>query len=346
LDENFDVMINSTVTKILVSGEGTDKRATGVQFIYNGTTYTVNATKEVILAAGAVATPQLLLVSGIGDKEVLDAVGIEQVHNLTGVGKGIKNHVSFQIVGTINETDVVDLNAETLDQYIDTQNGPLSGTGLSQITARISSNYTDSHDPDVQLFFSGMINTCAYDGTPNLPADPEQPTAQRTLGISCVNLHPKSSGYIGLLSSDPLDPPKIVANYLTHPDDIKVVIQGIRMAQHLTETPILQQKYNFTLVKYSYGNCSSLYDWDSDDFWECAIRYDTYPENHQCASCKMGPASNPETCVDQDLQVHGISNLRITDASVFVAPPSGNTQATIVAIAERASQLIKNKYIN
>lgn len=343
-DENFDVMINSTVVKILITGEGNDKRATGVQFIYNGTTYTVNAKKEVILAAGAVLTPHLLLVSGIGDKEQLDAVGIEQVHNLTGVGKGIKNHVSFEIVGTLNETDVVDLNIETLDEYIATEGGPLSGTGMSQVTARIPSSYSSNDDPDVQLFFNGMKNTCAYAGEPDLPVDPEEPTAQRTLGISCVNLHPKSSGYIGLLSNDPLDPPKIVANYLTHPDDVKVVIEAIRIAQNLTQAPSLKDKYNFTLIQYSYGNCSSLYEWDTDEFWECAIRYDTYPENHQCASCKMGPASDPETCVNQQLQVHGISNLRITDASVIVTPPSGNTQATIVAIAERASQFIKRQY--
>ncbi|XP_050303581.1 glucose dehydrogenase [FAD, quinone]-like isoform X2 [Anthonomus grandis grandis] len=343
-NDNFDVMINSTVTKILIEGDGDNKRAYGVEFVYNGTTYTVNATKEVILAAGAVQTPQILLLSGIGPKEELDAVNIEQVHNLTGVGKGIKNHVSFSIVGTINETDVVDLNDESLAQYLSKGTGPLSGTGMSQLTARIPSNYTSPDDPDIQLFFSGMSNTCAYSGLPGLPTDPEDPSALRVLSIACVNLHPKSSGQISLLSNNPLDPPKIVANYFNHSDDIKVVLAGVRIAQKLMQSKIMQEKYNFTLQQYDYGNCSSLYEFDTDDFWECAIRYDTYPENHQSASCKIAPQSNEEACVNQRLQVYGISNLRITDASVIYTPTSGNIQAIIVAIAERASQFIREDY--
>ncbi|KAF7277723.1 hypothetical protein GWI33_009270 [Rhynchophorus ferrugineus] len=342
---NLDVMLNSTVTRILVSEVNGEKKATGVEFVYNNETYVVNVTKEVILAGGAVNTPQILLLSGIGDKAVLDEVGIEQVHNLPAVGKGIKNHVSFSIAVRINRTNYVDLNWETLTQYIEFEDGPLSSTGMSQITARIPSNYTDSDDPDIQLFFSGYDNTCAYSGDPESPVDEDDPDAQRTIYISAVNLHPKSSGSITLRSSDPFDKPKIVANYLTNPADIKVVVNAIRYAQQLIQSPTLISKYNVTLLQYSYGDCGSTYEFDTDEFWECAIKYDTYPENHQSCSCKIGLEDDENTCANQNLQLHGIPNIRLADASAMVEPPSGNTQATIVAIAERAVLYIREKYL-
>ncbi|XP_030758501.1 glucose dehydrogenase [FAD, quinone]-like [Sitophilus oryzae] len=344
-DPNFHVMLNSTVTKIIIGEVNGTKRATAVEFVYNNHTYTVNVSKEVILAAGAINTPQILLLSGIGDKDVLDEVGIEQVHNLTAVGKGIKNHVSFSTVVKINPINYVDLNIDTLNQYLQSENGPLSSTGMSQLTARIASNYTTADDPDIQLFFSGYDNTCAYSGEPESPVDPTEPNDTRSIGVSSVNLHPKSSGNITLASSNPFDKPKIVANYFSHPDDIKVIISGIRYTQQLIQAPILIEKYNVTFQKYSYGDCATQYEFDTDEFWECAIKYDTYPENHQAASCKIGLESDVNSCVNQKLQLHGIPNIRITDASAIVELTSGNIQAVIVAIAERAVLYIKEQYL-
>ncbi|XP_060524994.1 glucose dehydrogenase [FAD, quinone]-like [Cylas formicarius] len=342
---NFDVMMNSTVTKIIVEQVNGIKRATGVQFVYNNQTFTVNVSKEVILAAGAVQTPQVLLLSGIGDKAVLDSVGIEQVHNLTGVGKGLQNHVSFNLPGSIDRNSTALLNDLTLAEYLSTGRGPLSSTGMSQVTARLNSRYSPADDPDIQLFFNGYSARCAYDGTLGSPENPDNPDAKRSVSIAPVNLHPKSKGSITLKSSDPFDHPKIVANYLTEEDDVRTLVEAIRAAQKLASAPLLKEKYNFQLSNTTnYGNCSTLYTYDSDEFWSCAVKYATSPENHQGSSCKMGPASNPETCVNQQLQLHGIENIRITDASVFPTLPSGNTQATIVAIAERAVEFISRTY--
>ncbi|XP_030758496.1 glucose dehydrogenase [FAD, quinone]-like [Sitophilus oryzae] len=342
---NFHVMLNSTVTKIIISEINGTKRASAVEFVYGGQKFTVNVSKEVILSAGAIATPQILLLSGIGDKAVLDEVGIEQVHNLTGVGKGIKNHVSFYIDLKINEPNYVDLNNVTLDEYLKLKNGPLSSTGLGQLTGRLWSNYTTPDDPDIQIFFKGYVNTCAYTGAPDSPVDPSDPDERRTVRIAPVVTHSKSSGTVSLASSNPFDKPKIVANYLTHPDDMKVLISGLRHIQRLLQAPILIEKYNATWQKYSYGNCSSQYEYDTDEFWDCAIRYDTYPENHQGCSCKMGLESDPETCVNQRLQLHGIPNIRIADASPIVDLPSANVQGIILAIAERSVLYIKEQYL-
>lgn len=130
---NFHVMLNSTATKIHISKNGNDKFVSAVELVYKGKTFKVNVKKEVILSAGAIQTPQVLLLSGIGGKDILDSVGIEQVHNLSAVGKGLTNHVSFELSTTIKRPDVNILNEETVKEYLSYQTGPLSCTGLAQV---------------------------------------------------------------------------------------------------------------------------------------------------------------------------------------------------------------------
>lgn len=129
---NLNVMINSTATRILISVDDESKKATGVEFVYNDVTYTVKVNKEVILSAGAINSPQVLLLSGIGPKEVLDKVGIEQVHELPGVGRNLSNHVSFTLMHDL--TNIKDTNILSMDallEYVENRQGPLSSTGIS-----------------------------------------------------------------------------------------------------------------------------------------------------------------------------------------------------------------------
>lgn len=124
-------MLNSTATRIIVSVDGEDKKATGVEFVYNNVTYTVKVNKEVILSAGAINSPQVLLLSGIGPKEVLEKVGIEQIHELPGVGRNLTNHVSFTLMHDLtNVTNTNILSLDTLLEYIENRDGPLSSTGI------------------------------------------------------------------------------------------------------------------------------------------------------------------------------------------------------------------------
>lgn len=124
-------MLNSTATRIIVSVDGEDKKATGVEFVYNNVTYTVKVNKEVILSAGAINSPQVLLLSGIGPKEVLEKVGIEQIHELPGVGRNLTNHVSFTLMHDLtNVTNTNILSLGTLLEYIENRDGPLSSTGI------------------------------------------------------------------------------------------------------------------------------------------------------------------------------------------------------------------------
>lgn len=136
-----------------------------------------------------------------------------------------------------------------------------TSTGMSQVTARINSEYADAsgNDPDLQLFFSGFLAKCAYSGEIKAAADPENPKSPKVLLVSPVALHPKSHGYIGLKSSDPLESPKMVANYLTDEEDLKILISGIRIIEKLTNATILK-KYGISLAKKEYGTCALKYE--------------------------------------------------------------------------------------
>ncbi|KAL1502063.1 hypothetical protein ABEB36_007264 [Hypothenemus hampei] len=336
---NFHVMLNSTATKILVQTDASGiKRAYGVEFMYNGHIYQVNVIKEVIVSAGAVQTPQILLLSGIGDKNQLQSVGIQQIHDLPAVGRGLKNHVSFELGTTLNQKKANLLNSEAVSEYIRHQKGPMSSTGLAQVTARIHSKYSTVDDPDIQFYFYGFCAKC--------PNSENATDELEKVYIYPTYLHSKSRGYIGLHSKDPFTPPKIVANYLTQKSDLEGLRAGVRIAQKLISSTIFQEKYGMKLDRVPYGNCGKLYKWDSDEFWNCALKFKTGHENHQGSSCRMGPRNFSEFCVNQKLQLYGIENIRLIDASVFPDLPSANPQATIIMVAERGSRFIKEYYLN
>ncbi|VEN52741.1 unnamed protein product [Callosobruchus maculatus] len=344
---NLHVMLNSTATRILVKQTGNQKVVQGVEFLYKGRPHTVKVRKEVVLAAGAINSPQILLLSGIGPKDELDKVGIKQVHDLPGVGKNLRNHVAFYMTFDLKKLkDYSDLDWANALDYILNKRGPMSSTGMSQVTARINSPLAEpsGKDPDLQMFFAGFLAQCASSGEVRAAADPENPDAPKTLTVSPVTLHPKSQGYIGLRSKDPLQPPVMVANYLTAPEDAAVLVEGVRIIQKLANTTVLRQKYGIHLQREEYGDCAKRYGYDTDNFWHCAVRYYTGPENHQACSCKMGPSSDPMAVVDNKLALHGIDGIRIMDASAMPALVSGNTHATIVMMAERGVDFIKEKW--
>lgn len=176
---------------------------------------------------------------------------------------------------------------------------------FAQVTARINSRYADPSGafPDLQIFFGGYNANCAKSGEVNAPIDGKNPDLPRELTISPVVLHPKSKGYLTLRSSDPLDRPLIYANYLTDPEDVATLVEGVRVVQRLANTSVLREKYGIELEEENYGPCNLMYRYDSDEFWECAVKYYTGPENHQAGSCKMGPSWDRMAVVNPKLQV-------------------------------------------
>lgn len=252
-------MLNSTATRIVINKSGTRKTVAAVEFRYKNKLHTVRVKREVVVSGGAVNSPQILLLSGIGPKAELDKVGVAQVHELPGVGNNLHNHVTFYMQYALKERKAVsDLDWAAALEYILNRRGPMSSTGMSQVTARINTKYANASGthPDLQIFFGGYLAKCARSGEVNAAEDPDKPEAPRHVLISPVVLHPKSKGQLTLKSNNPLDPPLMLANYLKEPEDVATLVEGIRIIQRLTSTKVLKNKYGIELVRQEYGDCS------------------------------------------------------------------------------------------
>ncbi|CAH1975010.1 unnamed protein product [Acanthoscelides obtectus] len=229
---NLHVLMNATVTRVLINN--TTKQAYGVEVLKHGQKQLIYASKEVIVSGGAVNTPQILLLSGIGPKEDLQTVGVPVIHDLPGVGKNLHNHVAYFINYQINDTNTTPLNWATAMEYLLFRDGLMSGTGVSEVTGFVNTKYQNPREdyPDIQFFFGGFLASCAKTGQIGEKVD----NGTRSVQIIPTVLHPKSRGYLKLKDNNPLSHPLIYGNYYTHPDDIKVMIEGIKMGLRLAET--------------------------------------------------------------------------------------------------------------
>jgi choline dehydrogenase len=339
---NLHIMLNSTVTRVLINQ--TSKAAYGVEVLRdNGQIEKILAKNEVIVSGGAVNSPQILLLSGIGPKEDLNKVGVPVVHDLPGVGRNLHNHVAAFVNFYINDTSTTPLNWATAMEYLLFRDGLMSGTGLSSVTAIVNSKNADPKEdfPDLQFFFGGYLANCAKTGQVGERTG-DHDSSSRSVNIIPAALHTKSRGYLKLKDKNPLSPPLIYAKYLTHPADVETLVDGIKIAIKMSETPALQ-KYGFRLDKTPVVGCENL-TFGCDAYWECAVRRNTFPENHQAGSCRMGPVGDPGAVVDPELRVHGIDKLRVMDASVMPTVTSGNTNAPTIMIAEKGADMIKNRW--
>jgi hypothetical protein len=216
-----------------------------------------------------------------------------------------------------------------------------------QVTAKVNSKYADpsGDHPDVQLFFGGYLANCAGTGAIGEAEHPDNPSYKRRISISPVVLHPKSRGYITLKSSNPLDPPLMYANYFTDPADMATMLDAIRITLRLGNTRVLKERFGFELDTTPIPSCIERYIFGSDGYWECYARTATGPENHQVGSCRMGPSSDPMAVVDPELKVYGVKNVRIMDASIMPMVVSGNTNAPVIMIAEKGSDMVKKHWL-
>ncbi|XP_014219092.1 glucose dehydrogenase [FAD, quinone]-like [Copidosoma floridanum] len=322
---NLDVLTEAYASKIIFNN-GT---AVAVEYVKGGIVNVVNASREVIVSGGAVNSPQLLLLSGIGPKKHLESLDIKVVKDLPGVGKNLHNHVSYGLDFTVDEDEEDQQNntADPLHTYLDNQTGPMSSTGLAQVTAILASNYTSPDDPDVQMFFYGYTATCLNRDTPK----------KRQIRIIAVNLHAKSRGELTLASSNPLIYPLITSNDLQNEDDAKVILWGLHVALSMPNTPTMK-KLNLTLVNTPISHCSQ-FRYMSDEYWKCAMKWNTRTENHQAGSCRMG--TDELAVIDPQFKVYGIKGVRVVDASSIPVMVSGNPSATITMLGERAADFIK-----
>ena len=341
--ENIHVVVNTMATKVVFDD---NKRATGIEFIRDGVKGSVKAKKEVIISGGAVNSPQLLMLSGIGPKDHLESMQIPVINDLP-VGKNLQDHLYLLIGSEINTTDSINTHpiimlAEFL-KYAVTGKGSFASSGLEG-TAFINTDKTETRNryPDIQIHGYSALSERKYlllnqDLIKGLFPD----EIKNGFALVPIILHPKSRGSIKLKSPDPKEYPSIDPRYLTAREDVDTFIRGIRLVERLIETSAFSSIGSD--FKYTKMAACSEHEFRSDAYWECYIRYNALTTYHPTSTCKMGSIDDPSTVVDSELRVKGVKGLRVVDASVMPNIISGNTNAPTIMIAEKAADMIRNK---
>lgn len=350
--KNLTIRKNSHVTRILIQ----NNTAYGVEFVKDGRIYTAFANKEVILSAGAINSPQILLLSGIGPKHQLLKFGIKPISNLQ-VGQKMYDHITYSVLGyTFNESITFD-SSDTLkdESFINLYNkgeGPLRSINTIQNILFRRSSLAPTRVTDIEIIglgghiIAGTNNTGEVQVTNEIYENTFKQYSNQFIGSCAVALlHPKSYGRVELRSADPFVHPKIYAGFLTDPEgrDIKILIEGIREANRIMLSPQFG-KYGVKPMDSPIYGCQQ-HQYDSDEYWECAIRHLGHSFYHYIATCKMGPESDPEAVVNNRLKVHGMRRLRIVDTSIIPVTLSAHTNVPAFMVGEKGADLIKEEYL-
>lgn len=345
---NLLIVKNALVQKLILDGD----KVSGVSVASQNEVKVVRAKKEVVLSAGAINSPQLLLLSGIGPKAHLESVGIKVLHELKGVGQNLQDHLTALAVPlSINRSkpDKV-TTTDQLEYYYEFLfhgNGPLASFSYTDIIGFINTMKNASY-PDVQFHFIYFHFNETDAMTLMLEKwnfKPEVIKQYRDLVlksniliISTSLLRPKSTGKVELRSSNPIDPPKIMGNYLKEPEDLQTIVRGIEFLVKLSETKALKKK-DTMLEEVRLENCSS-FKFKSNEYWECLVQHLSTNIFHPVGTCKMGSKDDPMAVVSNKLKVHGLTNLRVADASIMPKIVRGNTNAPCIMIGEKAADMI------
>jgi choline dehydrogenase len=318
---NLTVVTGALTTRLVLEG----RTATGVEYRHGGEIRSAQAKGEVILAAGAINSPQLLQLSGIGPGALLQGLGIETRHDLPGVGADFQDHLQCRILLrcrkpiTINDDLRTPLRMLGVGlRYALWRKGPLTVSagyagGFFRTDPRLAT-------PDVQAHFITFSTTRMGEKLHPFPG----------FTISLCQLRPESRGTVRIVSPDPAAPPEIRPNYLATQTDRDTMVAGLKLMRRISEAPAMRPYVESELEPGP--QCVS----DADFLAYCRARGSTI--YHPTCSCRMG--TDPGAVVDPELRLRGIAHLRVVDGSVMPAVVSGNTNAAIIMIAEKASDMI------
>lgn len=288
----------------------------------------IQAGREVILAAGAVGSPQLLMLSGIGPADHLTDVGIDPVVDLPGVGGNLVDHPVVSSVFEVQGMKTLD-DAETLwnmMRYVFKKEGPyLSSVCEGGAFAYTSAEAEASGRPDLQFhFLPAALVEHGFDVA-----------AERGMNFGATLVRPRSAGTIRLRDTDPASTPVIQANYLQDPEDLRVLVEGVRLARRLAATQAFQPWVGREIRPGP--------DAQDDEALAAFVRRTVETLYHPVGTCRMGPAgdlgSDRPPVVDPELRVHGVDGLRVIDASIMPIIPAGNTNAPTIMVAEKGADL-------
>ncbi|XP_063704373.1 glucose dehydrogenase [FAD, quinone]-like [Culicoides brevitarsis] len=358
--KNLHVALNSQVEKVLIDKD--TKRAFGVVFKKDSQKFVVFASREVILSSGAIQSPQLLKLSGVGPEEELKEHDIDVIFNSPGVGENLQDHVaaggSLYLVQnpynySLSFIAPKVLQVESVREFVFNKTGPLYALPFCEVMAFISTKYIDYREdwPDIQIFFAsvsdnsdgGMFGRRAAGMSVDYYSETyEQILYKDSFMAIPLLMRPKSRGRILLSSKDADDHPIIKPNYFEDRLDIATLVEGSKFIHEFTKTKVMQ-KLKPVFNPNVPPKCRQ-FEMLSDDFFECLARHYSQTIYHPVGTCKMGPKHDPMAVVDARLRVYGISNLRVVDASIMPTIVSGNTNVPCIMIAEKAADMIKEDH--
>ena len=323
---NVEVQVRAHVNRVLIE----QGRAVGIEYTQDGRTHAVRAEKEVILSGGAINSPQVLLLSGIGPGDHLRETGIEIVHDLPGVGHDLQDHpaigVEYYYKG--NSQFHRDLRLDRLTFHV--ARVKLFGTGMaasppSSLTGYVKSR-PDLEIPDIQMFFRPM-SMSAKQWFPGI-----MPAAEQTYAFRACHLRPESRGRVWLRSADPRDPVRILNNFLSTDEDRRVLREGFRIMRRIGGQPA------FDGVRGAEFAPGPQVSDDDDAAIDAYVRETLSTVFHPTSTCRMG--IDDRAVVDPELRVRGLDALRVVDASIMPDIVGGNLNATVIMTAEKASDII------
>ena len=358
MNKNLKVLTFSHVTKLLHTFDGDKKpRIIGVELERFGKKLNIKAKKEVILSAGSIGSPKILLLSGIGPKQHIENLGIPLLYDLPGVGENLQDHVyTLMVLRGMDTTkslsaNVFDLNPFEILRYLVTRKGPMGDHGIAAGAFLHTKNNNDKlNRTNIQMHtFPASWSTDYGLGFKELNGfndDSYKAYFKQFEGIDTgmllpTLLRPKSRGYIRLSSTDPFANPIIQPNYLSNPEDVNTMVDALKLCHKLSQSEAFKSNgFELSIDDHFCGGMKPL----TDDYYKCIIEHWTGHIWHFVGTCKMGPSSDKMSVVDSRLKVHGINGLRIVDASIMPTIVGGNTNAPTIMIGEKAADLIHDEY--
>lgn len=350
--KNLHVIKHAQVTDVLINTMGV---ARGINFMIGDQKLKAMANYEIILSAGAIGSPHILLNSGVGPKEHLEKVGIKLKADLP-VGRNLQDHAIVWLPFKLHKSTAQPLpDSDLIDDifmYLLHGVGGLSHMGLLDFTGFVNTVNKTAEFPDIQ--YHNLQYRMGEEKRLNMVLDKygfndrvrksllSAIQGSELLMVMVVLMKPKSVGKIELRSKDPLEKPYIYGNYLGEQEDVNTFVRGINVLKRMIHTKTAKL-HELEILKVDLPDCAEI-GFDKPGYWECYVRQMTSTVYHPTSSCKMGPETDPGAVVDSHLRVHGVKRLRVIDASIMPDIISGNTNAPTIMIAEKASDLIKEDW--